>query len=100
MSIGGPPFLRKLADYDSEFHGRLCEMMGFIGAPGKLDAKTKILVALALDAAFGAKEGVHNLAIAARSAGATEEEIREVLRQAFLMGGIPAVVASMEAWPE
>lgn len=96
----GPPFLRKLADNDSEFHARLCELMAYVNAPGKLDVKTKILVSLALDAAFGAKDGVRALSIAARSAGASEEEIREVLRQAFMMGGIPAVVASLEAWPE
>ncbi|MHB8780291.1 MAG: carboxymuconolactone decarboxylase family protein [Candidatus Geothermincolia bacterium] len=99
MSIG-PPFLRKLGENDPEFHGRLCELMGYVNSPGELDAKTKILVSLALDAAFGAAEGVRALSIAARSAGASEAEIREVLRQAFLMGGIPAAVASMEAWPD
>ncbi len=96
----GPPFLTKLADNDPDFHARLCELMAYVNAPGKLDLKTKILVTLALDAAFGAKDGVRNLAAAARTAGASEEEIAEVLRQAFLLGGIPAVVAGMEAWPE
>jgi len=97
----GPPFLKKLAANDSEFHARLCELMAsYVNAPGKLDVKTKVLVSLALDAAFGAKDGVRALSIAARSAGASEEEIREVLRQAFMVGGIPAVVASLEAWPE
>ncbi len=96
----GPPFLKKLAENDREFHTRLCELMAYVNAPGKLDVKTKILVSLALDAAFGAEDGVRALAVAARAAGASEEEIREVLRQAFMVGGIPAVVAGLEAWPE
>jgi alkylhydroperoxidase/carboxymuconolactone decarboxylase family protein YurZ len=46
---------------------------------GKIPVKYKYLIAMALDAAHGATDGVAALAQQAIAAGATEEDIAEVL---------------------
>lgn len=50
--------------------------------------KFKLLVALAFDAAHGAEKGVRALAGAATAAGATKQEIAEVLRVAYHLNGV------------
>ena len=60
-------------------------------APGALDAKTKHLIAMALDAIVGADRGVASLADVARQHGATEEEIGETLRIVYYIAGMGSV---------
>jgi len=55
---------------------------------GALPRKFKLLIALALDSAAGASEGVRSLAQAAMDAGATKQEITETLRVAQYIDGI------------
>lgn len=66
-------------------------------ADGALPRKVKILVALALDAAHGAVEGVRALAQAAMRAGATKEEIAETLRVAYFVSGAGSLFTAAHA---
>jgi alkylhydroperoxidase/carboxymuconolactone decarboxylase family protein YurZ len=56
-------------------------------AEGALPRKIKFLIAMALDAAHGAADGVGSLARAAMQAGATKQEIAEALRVAHYVSG-------------
>ena len=58
---------------------------------GALSTKTKVLIALALDAAHGAAAGVAALARLAGQHGASKEEIMEVLHVANYISGVGSV---------
>ena len=62
----------------------------FALAEGALPRKVKFLIAMALDAAHGASDGVAALARAAMNAGATKEEVAEALRVAHYVAGAGA----------
>jgi alkylhydroperoxidase/carboxymuconolactone decarboxylase family protein YurZ len=55
---------------------------------GAMPKKYKLLIAMALDAAHGASDGVGGLAKQAMKAGATKEEIAETLRVALFISGV------------
>ena len=59
--------------------------------------KYKFLLAMALDAAKGAVNGVKFLAIQAMQAGATKEEIMQALRITQYIFGIGSVYTASEA---
>mgnify|MGYP000651646066 CR=1 FL=1 len=72
-------------------------------ATGALDSKTKELVALAIAACVRCDPCIAHHARAVCAAGASREEVSEVLGVAILMGGGPAVaysVAAMEAFDQ
>ena len=58
---------------------------------GALSAKTKLLIAMALDAAKGAEHGVRWLAMQAKQRGATDEELLEAVRVAYFIAGVGSV---------
>ncbi len=60
----------------------------FVFASGEVSRKTKLLIAMAFDAAHGAVNGVRALAGAAMREGATRGEIAEVLRVAAHLSGV------------
>jgi alkylhydroperoxidase/carboxymuconolactone decarboxylase family protein YurZ len=60
-------------------------------AEGALPRKVKFLIAMALDAAHGAADGVASLARAAMQAGATKAEIAETLRVANYVSGAGSI---------
>ena len=64
---------------------------GFTFKDGALDTKTKYLIALALDAAHGATNGVKALAIQAMKHGASKEEVLEAVRVANYVAGVGSV---------
>lgn len=66
-------------------------------ADGALPRKTKLLIAMALDAAHGAVGGVKALAGAALEAGATKQEVAEALRVAQYVSGAGAVYTAAHA---
>lgn len=76
---GVPPFLAELRKRDPETFESVHKMLQKVMTPGKLDVKTKVLIAIAVDAVKGARAGVENLAKQARKMGATDEEIHEAL---------------------
>lgn len=65
---------------------------------GALSTKVKTLMMMICDALLNHESGVTNLANRARALGASENEIKEALGVAFLMGGLPAVVAGSNAF--
>ncbi|MDW7732634.1 MAG: carboxymuconolactone decarboxylase family protein [Methanolobus sp.] len=58
---------------------------------GAIPLKYKLLMAMALDAAEGAVDGVTVLAMQALSAGATKEEVMEAVRIAQYISGVGSV---------
>ena len=87
--------LQVFIKHDPEFFKLLEQSREFELADGALPKKSKLLIALALDAAHGAVNGVQSLARQALAAGATKEEILEVLLQACIYCGVPAAVDSL-----
>jgi AhpD family alkylhydroperoxidase len=64
---------------------------------GALPRKFKLLIALALDAAHGAEEGVKALAQIATKAGVTKEEIAETMRVAQYVSVVGSVYTASRA---
>jgi alkylhydroperoxidase/carboxymuconolactone decarboxylase family protein YurZ len=69
-----------------------------ITSDGALSAKVKTLMMMICDALLNHENGVTNLANRARALGASEAEIKEALGVAYLMGGLPAIVAGSNAF--
>jgi alkylhydroperoxidase/carboxymuconolactone decarboxylase family protein YurZ len=61
---------------------------------GALNPKTKLLIAMAIDAEHGAMQGAVALGKRAIEQGATKEEIVEALRVAYSIGGNRALYTS------
>ncbi len=69
-----------------------------MSADGALPANTKTLMMMLGDALLGHAEGVANIARGARAAGVTEEEIKETVEIAFMMGGLPVLITASNAF--
>ncbi|EGW39191.1 carboxymuconolactone decarboxylase family protein [Desulfosporosinus sp. OT] len=93
-----PPFLKFLEADDPDFGQAIEKVVSSAMTPGALDEKTKLLIALALDAAHGSVPGVTSVARQARSAGATDAEIAEALRLAYFASGNSILMASSAAF--
>jgi alkylhydroperoxidase/carboxymuconolactone decarboxylase family protein YurZ len=70
----------------------------FVMEEGALSTKVKTLMMMICDALLNHEAGVTNLANRARGLGASEEEIVEAVGVAYLMGGLPAMVAGSNAF--
>ena len=88
-------FLSKLEQVDPEFHKAIGELRGE-PTTGALDAKTRSLISLAVHMALA--QGDARGAKTARSLGATDEEIKETVRLAFLLRGMPAILTGLTAF--
>jgi alkylhydroperoxidase/carboxymuconolactone decarboxylase family protein YurZ len=64
---------------------------------GELPKKVKLLIAMALDAAHDAVNGVKSLAMQAKREGATRGEIIETLRVALYVNGASCVYTAAAA---
>ena len=69
----------------------------FAMTDGALPKKMKLLIAMALDAAHGTESGVRSLALQAKEAGATKQEILEAIRVAHYICGTGAVYTAAPA---
>jgi len=69
----------------------------FAFAEGVLPKKFKFLIAMALDAAHGAVQGVKALVREAMQAGATKEEIMETLRVVYYVSGVGSIYTAAQA---
>ncbi|KLU59777.1 carboxymuconolactone decarboxylase family protein [Peptococcaceae bacterium CEB3] len=92
-----PPFLAFLDQTDPEFAQAIEKIASTAMKPGALDAKTKLLIAMALDAAHGAATGVESIARTLRGMGTTDAEIAEALRIAYYAFGNGILAASAAA---
>lgn len=87
--ISLPPFLQTLSEHAPTFIEQAATIREeAYYTPGALDVKTKLLIALALDVAHGADDGVRLLSARARQAGATDAELMEVLRVCYSVAGL------------
>ena len=93
-----PPFVEAIQSTDPELYEIVTNKMELALAPGEIDAKTKVLITMALDAFANAPEGVQSLSETARSLGASEEEIKEVLRIAYMVAGMKALASTRAAY--
>ncbi len=92
--------LKTLEKLDPELLRLVEETRQLAFSDGVLPRKFKFLIALALDAAHGAVDGVKSLAQAAMQAGATKEEIAEALRVAQYVSGVGSVYTAPRALRE
>ncbi len=93
-----PTFYSALQKYDPEFYAAVLGVREKTQAARALDAKTRTLISLALDTAAGASQGVKNLAARARELGASEDEIREVMRLVYSNKGNQALATAQSAF--
>jgi alkylhydroperoxidase/carboxymuconolactone decarboxylase family protein YurZ len=98
MAVNLPPFVQQLEGRDPELYEAVKRVTELAMAPGALDAKTKTLIGLGLDAYIGAERGVMVLANRARELGATEQEIGETLRISYSVSGSRCLAASANAF--
>ncbi len=82
--------LAPLFRLDADLQNHLKASDAFVYSDGALPRKTKLVMAMAFDAAHGADQGVAALADAAIKAGATKQEILEAVRVAVHLSGIGA----------
>lgn len=93
-----PPFLTPLEKNDPQFARAIEKVFSSAMNPGALDRKTKLLIALALDAAHGAVQGVESIANQLRDMGVSDEEIAEALRIAYFAFGNSILTSSFAAF--
>jgi len=98
MSIKPPWFVEKYQEIDHEYGKVIIDVTNQAMQTRALDDKTRYLVVLALDALKGADEGVRVVASQAREAGATEQEIQEVLRLVYFAGSMSYVKTFLNAF--
>ena len=82
-----PLYLKFLENNDPDFSQAIEKVFTSAMMPGALDQKTKLLIALALDAAHGASQGVSAIANQLRAQGTSDTEIAEALRIAYFAFG-------------
>ncbi len=92
--------LAALASIDPKLREHVRRNGDFVYADGALPRKMKLLIAMAFDAEHGAENGVRSLATQAKEAGATNEEIAEVLRVASHLTGVGCLYTASAALKE
>ncbi|KXA98698.1 hypothetical protein AKJ39_01145 [candidate division MSBL1 archaeon SCGC-AAA259J03] len=92
-----PEFLEILKEKDPQYAGNILENYEKNFSNGALTAKTKTLIALALDAGNGDVEGVKALTKQAKELGVTEEELLEVVEVVEGTSGFQGLAAAMKA---
>ena len=93
-----PPFISNLEKTDPKLFEAVAGMYDLAMAPGELDAKTKILITLAIDAFANTPEGVKSVSKAARNMGVTDGQIAETLRIAYMISGNKTLATSQAAF--
>jgi alkylhydroperoxidase/carboxymuconolactone decarboxylase family protein YurZ len=88
--------LQAMITLDPKLIGHMKATDEFVYGDGALPKKTKLLIAMAFDAAHGAANGVRHLAAEALKAGATKEEIAEALRVAYNLSGVGCVYTAAQ----
>ncbi|MDK2892878.1 carboxymuconolactone decarboxylase family protein [Methanohalophilus sp.] len=89
--------LEVIKNADPEFFALLENTRQNALSEGSIPLKYKLLIAMSLDAAAGAVNGVQNLAIGAMNEGATKEEVMEALRITQYVAGVGSVYTAANA---
>ena len=98
MERSVPPMLAPVAEADPALYAVLTDLHNVALSEGALDARTKVLIALALDALAGASQGVKALTGRARGMGVTDAQIVEALRIVHLVATNGVLAASLPAY--
>ena len=85
---------------DNELYENIIKTREMTFKEGALSIKTKLLIAIALDASKGAQDGVKNLVSRALKAGIVKDEIMEAIRIANYICGASSVYPSAYALKE
>jgi alkylhydroperoxidase/carboxymuconolactone decarboxylase family protein YurZ len=93
-----PFFVETLEKCDPELLKHMTALRNFTDKDGALPAKIKTLMSMLGDAILGHGDGVKAIAQRARAQGATEQEIAETVRVAFLCAGVPGLVTGTHAF--
>ena len=93
-------YMEKLKKSDPDFFEVVKAVLDKTQEKGALDPKTKTLIILFNDAVKGHGSAVKSLAVVARKLGATDAEISETIRLAFMASGLSGLVAGMSAFGE
>ena len=83
--------LEMYKEIDPELVSQFKNVQNLALSDGKLPAKFKFLIAMAMDIDHGTVEGATHLAHGAIKAGATKAEVVEALRVAYYIGGTGAL---------
>src|SRR5262249_42412550 len=93
-----PPFVQALEPLAPDFVAAVEQTQRIVNAPDSaLDARTRLLIALALDIASGFRRGARSVADRARQAGATEAEIAAVVQICYVNAGLQRLSVGFEA---
>ena len=93
-----PPCLKILEEHDPPFGKLFGPLFEFTFSPGALDVKTKMLIAMAINARTGMGYGCSEIAKILEGMGTTKDEIKEALRVATTVGAIQGIVTGSEAY--
>jgi alkylhydroperoxidase/carboxymuconolactone decarboxylase family protein YurZ len=92
--------LKIYEDLDPKLLNLVNDNRDFALSDGIMPRKTKLLIAMVLDAVHGASEGVRSLGEEAIKAGATREEIAEALRVAQFISGAGCIYTAAKGLSE
>ena len=92
--------LEVIQKLDNDLYENVTNTIEITFKEGALSVKTKLLIAIAIDATKGAQDGVKSLVNQALKAGATKDEIMESLRVANYISGASSVYTSACALKE
>ena len=92
-----PFWAEPIEKVDPSLIAKLNAMRQFTFKEGALPTRTKVLMMMLSACYFSLEGGTAGLAALARKAGASDEEIKETLHVAFLMGGMPALNTGIAA---
>jgi alkylhydroperoxidase/carboxymuconolactone decarboxylase family protein YurZ len=95
-----PWFFEIVKENDPEFVDLLAADRELALKDGAIPAKYKMLMTMVIDAVMAHDSGVARIADRARGIGASEDEIKEAVRIAYLYGGTPALVSALNAFPK
>jgi len=100
-----PQWLKDIAPTLSEVDPEFVSSIGtLIGAASRLedalDARVRILIAMALDLASGSAEGTKNMSLTARGFGASEAQITDVVKVCCATSALQRVAVGAAALPE
>jgi alkylhydroperoxidase/carboxymuconolactone decarboxylase family protein YurZ len=93
-----PPCLKILEEHDPQYGKVFSQLFELTFSPGALDPKTKLLIAMAVNAKTGVGYGCSEIAKLLKGMNTTKEEIIEALRVAATVGAIQGVVTGAEAY--
>lgn len=93
-----PPCVKILKEHDPEYSKVFKPLFETTFSPGALDVKTKMLIAMAINASTGMGYGCSEIAKILENMGTKKEEIAEALRVAATVRAIQGVVTGSEAY--